>query len=268
MKRAQLFAVALACPFLFAMTTGFHQRADTSAGTRSAQQSSDTKTQSLLDSGPLHSVLENFAARSTPEQYAQVFQAIASSRQLAMQLNDLAQTGLFDGINVSGVKKNGIFGAFVDRTKIVFTADYLQAVAHTQPYDVRPPGAVLPNNLTFVLDHLAYHLRTARTAPTPSTTPNPLAFARAKIADEAVADIQGWNDVVDAAEAENSGKPLSPAQVGYLLLSLRYRVIFLKAGKQPSQKLEYAQDGRIELNQKNIDAVAVALANMNLFDIE
>jgi hypothetical protein len=230
----------------------------------SASEMQDKAQQALKD-GPLHAVLDGLKASAAKDPYMQVYSSIAAAPQLVVQLNDLAQSGLLAGIDIGNVKKMNFLGAYLDGKRMVFTPDYLKALAQTEPAHVRPPDAIIPNNLAFVMGHLAYHM--GKTGPATTSFNNPMAFAQAKIADEAAADIQGWNDVIDAAEKENGNKQLSVPQVGFLIVSLRYRAVFMKAS-QSSQNLEYSQSGRIEPTQQNLAAMAVALSSTNIRDYE
>ena len=45
---------------------------------------------------------------------------------------------------------------------------------------------------------------------------------------EARAYIRAWNDALDTAVKQNKDKPLKPAQIGTLMLNMRYRFAFLK----------------------------------------
>ena len=96
---------------------------------------------------------------------------------------------------------------------------------------------------------------------------DPRSFAQAKIADEAIADIEGWNTVIDAGQQQNGGKPLTVPQAGYMLTSLRYRAIFIKAGSGP-QKIEYNKGGGIDPTPQNIGAMSAALSGTGLLDFE
>ena len=62
------------------------------------------------------------------------------------------------------------------------------------------PGDILPNNTVFALGHLAYHLGAAPTDPRGSQ-----GYVVQKLVEQAAAFIQGWNDVVDAAQRETAG---------------------------------------------------------------
>lgn len=217
---------------------------------------------SVLQGGPLQALLEDLKAKASPEQSAQIWSAINASPPLIIQLNGLAKSGQLERIDIGSAEP---FGARADKKRIILMPDYLKALAQSQPAHVRPADGVAPNNLTFVLGHLAYHL--AKASPPMSAFNSPMSYAQARIADEAASDIQGWNDTIGAAEKENGGKQLSVPQVGYILASLRYRAVFLKAD-QSNPKLAYAQTGRIELNPQNLAAVVTAIASTNVRDYE
>jgi hypothetical protein len=89
------------------------------------------------------------------------------------------------------------------------------------------PDDILPNNTTFVLGHLAFHLNAG--AVKPREFPNLNDYVTAMLDQEARAFIRSWNDALDAAVQQNNGKSLSPQQVAYFMLNMRYRFAFLTA---------------------------------------
>jgi len=146
---------------------------------------------------------------------------------------------------------------------MIFSAEFLGAQKGNRLFDVVYPDDILPNNTVFALGHLAYHLE----AP-PIDPRNPQAYVLRKLVEEAYAFAQGWNDVVDAATRQNGGHQLSKRQVAQLLMNMRYRFAFLTAIQQKPQKLELSDDGRVEVNSANMSAIATALANSKITDIE
>jgi hypothetical protein len=154
--------------------------------------------------------------------------------------------------------------------KMVFMPVFLQNVAANQPWDVRQPDSIAPNNMVFVLGHLAAHIKAP--PPVPKEGRGDLLSMGSslfdRLAGESSADIQGWNDVVDAATQQNGGKPPTGQQTAYLLMSLRYRAVFFNSLKNAKQKVAVAPSGRIEPTQDNINALMAALAITNLFDFD
>jgi hypothetical protein len=135
-------------------------------------------------------------------------------------------------------------------------------------FDVVFDDDVLPNNTTFVLSHLAYHLGEA--ARTKSSKP-PLdmqAYVAARLHEEAAGFLQAWNDTLEAAVHDNRGQALSSRQAADLLLNARYRFALLTFGKPPEKSLQYAATGALELNEHNIGIVIERLKTSSVTDIE
>jgi hypothetical protein len=128
------------------------------------------------------------------------------------------------------------------------------------------PGDILPNSTTFVLAHLAYHLATP--LPNPKQFPIMKSFVAAMLDHEARAYIQAWNDTLDAAVQQNANRPLTPGQVGNLMLNMRYRFVFTKALAQTTDKLEITPSGVIDETEANTKAVETALETSSIADIQ
>lgn len=228
----------------------------------------------ILPLGPITfaaEVPESVKALLTPleqagfgEQAASLSQAIDGAPALAGQLSSLAAAGKLKTIQVRPAG-TGPFGGFLENGGMVFTVPFLQGQVKKRLFDVVREDDILPDNLVFCLGHLAYHLGAKPVQV--SDAANPFDFANKRIAIEAAAFIQGWNDTLDAEVHANGGKELSPGQAGTLLINLRYRFAFIKAFKQPV-KLEMGQTGRIEPTQENINAVAEALKTSTITDLE
>jgi len=214
--------------------------------------------------GSVKALLAPVGQAGMGDQAAQLSQAIEASPALADQLSSLVVSGKLTSIQVRPAGQ-GLFGGFLENGGMVFTVPFLQAQVKKRLFDVVREGDILPDNLVFCVGHLAYHLAVKPVQV--SDAANPIDFANKRVALEAAAFIQGWNDVVDAAVQANGGKELSGGQAGSLLMNLRYRFAFMKAFKQP-EKLEMGQTGRIELTQQNINAIAEALKTSAITDVE
>jgi len=213
---------------------------------------------------PLQIILQSFAARAPSNSHDLIFKAIGTSPQLVKQLNSLAQSGTLKKMEISDTLINGLFGANFKGDTMTFVPSFIDVVAGTPPWDVRSSDSIAPNNLTFVIGHLASHAANPRPSRANTSVAN---FTKTMIKAEAVADLDAWNDVIDAAEKENSGKQLNNGQIVYILMSLRYRAPF-RTGLKQTNKLEFMPSGKFELNSTNIDALNAALDKTSIFDFE
>ncbi|WP_145729513.1 hypothetical protein [Nitrospirillum pindoramense] len=221
-------------------------------------------------SAPLQALLDEFAKQAPPQQTAQVMEAITASPSLAAELSALAADGLLKGFGIDTAGRLNKFEAGVREGKILFTPTFLGDVASTRPFDVVEADSIRPNNTTFVLGHLAAHTKIPSPEPrAPDGTARDLpTFIMLKMTDEATADLQGWNDMVEAAQVANGGKALTVPQVGYLMMSLRYRAVFFNAMRSQDRKITFAPDGRIDPTPENILALGAALTKTNVFDFD
>jgi hypothetical protein len=195
--------------------------------------------------------------------------AIHGAPLLTRQLNELIAAGKLTSIDIVAKTafKPGPFSSWIAGTRIQLTEDLLPHLLNDHPFDVIKAGDVFPNNTTFVLGHLAYHL-----AHNPrdllGRQLSPEDFIRARIRNEAEAFIQGWNDTVDLAINVNGGKPLEPQQIVSMLMQLRYRFALLMALRQTENKLHISDSGMIEPTDANIASIAAVLEKSQLADIE
>ncbi|MDE1147508.1 MAG: hypothetical protein PW843_12975 [Azospirillaceae bacterium] len=219
-------------------------------------------------SAPLQEELDDFAAHADATQYRQVADAITGSPALTAELNALAEAGTLKGFEIDATGKPNPFAAMARDGKIIFMPVFLVNVAQAQPFDARQTDSIPPNTMTFVLGHLAAHIRTPSPMPNGPTANDLKTFIQMKMVDEATADIAGWNDMVDAAQVANGGKPLTVQQGAYLLTSLRYRAVFFNALRETDDKLSIANAGYIEPTPENIAALGNALKKTNLFDFD
>lgn len=214
-------------------------------------------------------LLANLTANASQEQGAQMSDAIHGAPLLTGQLNELIAAGKLTSIDIVArtAPKPGPFSSWTAGTKIQLTEDLLPHLLKDHPFDVIRAGDVFPNNTTFVLGHLAYHLsHNPRDLLGRQLSPDD--FIRARIRNEAEAFIQGWNDTVDAAVKANGSKPLAPQQIASMLMQLRYRFAFLMALRQADNKLHISDSGMIESTDANIASIAAVLEKSQLADIE
>lgn len=236
----------------------------------------------------LDQVLQRLQAASTAAQSTQIVTAVDASPALAAQLDALAAAGRLTDIAVvapAALKAPGPFQAYISGTRLVISSAMFALLAPQRLFDVVRPDDVLPDNLVFVLGHLAFHLdrvdamaaahadvarQIAALAKLPGAhdyTAIAKQGVQARIDDEASADIQGWNDVVDAVTAANAGRPPTAAQAASMLMNLRYRGVFFKALQGPDH-IHLSDGGNIAPEAANIKALATALATSTLADIE
>lgn len=239
----------------------------------------------------LDGVLRRLATTATEEQYNQIVGGIKASASLMTDLNGLAASGELTDINVvlpgMAPKARGVaFGGSVDGTKIFFTTDFLKELLKNRIFDVVHADDIYPNNFTFAIGHLAYHLKTSkemdnldadfkRQVGELSSSPGGHDFTsilqskmRKRIENEASAFIQAWNDTVEAATRSNGDSPLNAQQVSTLMMNLRYRFAFLKALRLPENSLLLTPAGLVELNDRNVKAISTALSTSSIADIQ
>jgi len=218
-------------------------------------------------------LLRGLTITAGADQYAQIADAIKASPSLTEQLNELVNSGKLTEVIVvsqstaASMPKPGPFNGWISGTKIIFTDSLLVELLKNMPFDVRHDDDIYPNNTTFVLGHLAYHLMKKQYPPSIGTR-DIHEMVSMQLENEALAFIQGWDDVVDTATQANIGHPLTAQQVGTLLLDLRYRFAFFKAIQQPANKLQILQSGFIEKTDANSKAIALALQSSAIADIE
>lgn len=235
-------------------------------------------------------VLANLRANATPEQYRDFDQAIQASPALSAQLNELSGSGQLTRLSIAApASAHEMFRAKRDGSTWTFTPELVQQMEKTRIYDVVYPDDILPNNVVFVLGHLAFHAshaaalkasedtmkagwKTDAAAHQPGApldaTANIQKWTHLHLEDEAGAFVQGWNDVLDAALHQNHDAPLTMRQCATLLMNLRYRAVFFSAMKSPDHKLVIADNGHIDANPSNLDAIANALGTMAVMDIQ
>jgi hypothetical protein len=217
-----------------------------------------------VPAGPLAKVLAHFQAAASPDQAGQVRRAVLSSPSLEAQLERLTATGRLKRIALAAPGDPRLAGSpFAARAvgdEIVMTADFLQAQAPRRLLDVVRPEDVLPDNLVFVLGHLAEHLEHPLRLEGPR--PSREAYIALRLADEAKAYAAGWNDMVESSVGADASVP----RVGSALLNFRYRGVFIKAMR--SEKDLLSPSGKIDPTPANLAAIAQALGTTPMADFE
>ena len=209
----------------------------------------------------LEAIVDTFKKQSPAERYKQLFDALAASAILTRQLSALADVGDLGGIEIaSSQRPRGMFLATVEGKKIVFAADFMPQLAKKRLHDVAHADDILPNNLVFVLGTLASRLM----HPISGSPRGLQAMIQVQMSMQALAFIDGWNDVVDGATHENGNRPLTPAQGGSLLLNMRYRSVFI--GVKPPAKLDWSLSGKIEPTMNSLQTLGNRIATMNVLD--
>ncbi|BFI96561.1 MAG: hypothetical protein RSP_20710 [Rhodanobacter sp.] len=238
----------------------------------------------------LENILDQLGKQAPPDQVAHLREAIGSSPALEKQLDALVSSGRLAhfaiGDAASQVPRRGPFSAWFQGNTWAFSGDFIAKHGKQRLYDVVQTDDILPDNLVFVLGHLAYEAKTA--AAISSEEAAIKEATRAQIAagnndmtsvmrqsialhinNQAAATIQGWDDTVDAAQHENSGRPLSPRQAASLMMNLQYRGVLIKAMQgSVGSKMSIANDGMVEMTPANIAAVASVLGTSPLFDVQ
>ena len=222
----------------------------------------------------LERILGKLTSTTSSDQYRQIDGAVKSSPHLIDQLNGLAASGKLTEVAVltsaeaSNAPKPGPFSAWTTGTSMVFTENLLSQLTKNREYDVVYPDDILPNNTTFVLGHLAFHLNAGKVIVKTGDVSQLNDYIAAMLDQEAKAYIQAWNDALEAAVRQNNDKPLTPRQVANFMLNLHYRFVFLKALRQPTGTLKLQESGDIEESESNVKAIATALKSSSVADIQ
>jgi hypothetical protein len=188
-------------------------------------------------------------SQSTPEQAAQITEAIAASPELSKLLAELVSQRKLDQIKI--VPHGYIFNQFECLTTERTISINGELLIYERSWHKHVDGGIvdiIPNNLVFCIGYATYHIK----------TPVLFQIGTKKSEQAASAYIQGWNYMIDAAVRSNRGEPLRKAQIEWFLMSLRYRDVFNKARAQ-QESLEILGTGKIEENQRNISSIAKAI---------
>lgn len=228
---------------------------------------------SVAPNRELERILGKLADTAGSDQYRQIEDAVKCSSHLIDQLNRLAASGnLIEIVVLTSAAalhapKPGPFGAWTAGKSLVFTETLLSQLKKNREYDVVYPDDILPNNTTFVLGHLAFHLQAGKVAVAPDVA-HPNGYIAAMLDQEARAFIQAWNDALDAAIQQNHDKPLTPHQIATFMFNMRYRFAFLAALRQATENIRIEGNGVIEESDSNAKAIANALKHSPLADIQ
>lgn len=224
----------------------------------------------------LDQVIEKLVSTPTANQHKQIVDAIKASLSLTNRLTTLATTNKLSEIRVipsnaaASLPKPGPFNGWVDATTMFLTDDLVTELSRSRAldYDQVHEHDIYPNNCTFVLAHLAFHIESSWDTFQMLKSLSRQEYVIRMVEHAASAFICGWNDMVDAAISSNAGKPLTPHQISTLLLNLRYRSYFLKAWRQPDNMLQISEVGNIEMNRGNVQAMTLALQSSTVADIQ
>lgn len=233
-----------------------------------------TSAASMAPSQELDRILGRLRSNVSTGQYRQIDDAIKSSPSLIEELNRLAASGKLTDIVVltsaatSNAPTPGRFRAWATDTSMVFTESLLSQLTMNREYDVVFPDDILPNNTTFVLGHLAFHLDAPKIVTKRGDEAHLNDYVAAILNQEARAYIHAWNDALEAAVQQNNDKPLTPRQIANFMFNLHYRFAFLKALRQPTDKIHLEQNGVIDDGDSNARAIATALKDSALADIQ
>jgi hypothetical protein len=217
------------------------------------------------ESSRLARLLADFRQGATPAQFDKMRTAVLASPSLKAQLERLASAGRLKRIELVPRNDQRLagtpFAARAVNDELIMTAAFLDAQAPARLFDVVGPEDVLPDNLVFVLGHLAQHLEHPLTLGSDHLTRE--AFIALKSTDEARAYIVGWNDMAEAALGSN--KPSVP-RVGSMIMNFRYRTVFLRVEKVDEAVI--SSSGKIEPSQHDVGVLAKALETTNLPDFD
>lgn len=233
-------------------------------------------------------------ATATDVQCRQVVNTAKASTKLVKQLEALVAKEIVQHITIVDSKDlpkiRGVTLSASFSGKIIYIdAAMLDLLRKGEEAIVESAPNFIPNNLVFILGHLAYHaeheqemkqfedqwrnnlkenMRTAsQKAPFDAT--QMLLDSQAKhLQEEATAYLYGWNIMLDATAEKLHVNSLDIMQVNQLLHNFRYRTYILKAMSVQPTHIVIGADGHIELNQQNVAAMAEALKRSNLADFQ
>lgn len=231
---------------------------------------------------------------ATDVRCGQVINAAKASIRLRGQLEALAAKGIVQRItivdtqDIPKIRGVAFSAAFAGKTIYIENA-MLDQLRKGENAIARNTTSLIPNNLVFVLSHLAYHaeheqemrqfeeqrrsemeekMRTA-SKKIPFDATQMLIDSQAKhLQEEAAAYLYAWNIMLDAAAEELQTNSLDIMQVNQLLRNFRYRMYILKAMSVQPIHIAIGADGHIELNQQNVAAMAEALRTSNVADFQ
>ena len=212
----------------------------------------------------------DFKIVGNADQTLQIEQSLAVCPSLDTKFNSLVKSAGFQQIRVTTpdeTKRVGPFLAAISGNEIIVTADWL--AQQSVPYfDVRHAGEILPDNLCFDLGHLSDHVAHPE-ALTPRGLANMQTWLTERLKAESRACIRGWPFVLEAARVKNGERPLTGAQIGNLIINLRYRFAFVQAiAATANPKLVILPNGDIPETDANIAAIGAVLSHSSVADLE
>jgi hypothetical protein len=222
----------------------------------------------------LAKIMDELSRSATKERHAQIVDAVRASPSLTQALNRSAANGKLTAVRVVErerlpAKKAARFGGMIDGGAILFTPQFLQAQLGPRMFDVRYDDDIEPDNTAFALAHLAHHIANEQAViKAMASSPSSEAWIQKRLEHEAEAFILGWNAMLEAARRANAGRDLSERQITQLLMNTRYRFAFAPALDLPEKLRFTPPSGRIDMDERNIKAIARVLATSNLPDIE
>ena len=187
-------------------------------------------------------------------------------------MDELASTGKITEIRIlqgrdAATGKGSMFGGLTEGSSIVLFSGFLEALQNNRfndaGYDIRPEQHGLrPWPSSPPLDHLR------RNGKTYENDKLAIVCGSTGTGEALKKMVWGWNDMIDAAIQANGHRALSTPQISLLLANARYGSILRKAMGQSANPLQLAGTGWIYMNTQNISAVANALHDATLMDIE
>jgi hypothetical protein len=222
-----------------------------------------------------------FAGAGDKERAAQVIEAAKASPALLQRLNQLAKSGKLKGFSIGNPAP---FGAGHKDGMIILSGTFVdQQTPKTGDSDLARA------NLVFILGYMASKLDhdaeveatvakqmdafKARASATPKggsvdVTSDLLVVQRAKLEEEAVAQLQGWSDEVDAA-TQAKGANLSVPEAFKLLSTSRNTPILLKAATLgPDARIAPASTFQFPASEHNVAAVLSVLGASQMLDFQ
>lgn len=215
--------------------------------------------------GPLAEMVAPARSKATAAQAAQITKAITASPALKLRLERLARQGKLKGIEIVAPNDRRLERPFAARAVdgvIIMTAPFIEAQMPRRYYDVVQNPDVLPDNLVFILAHLAQHIDEPFTLN--SRTTDRERWIDAKLKDEAKAYIVGWNDMMSSVSPDETADVPVPMW-GSTVFNFRYRQLFLQA--EDADEL-FDDKGRIAVTAANVTSLADGLQRVNVPDFD
>jgi hypothetical protein len=220
----------------------------------------------------LQKILTTFYATASSEQASLVRAAIVASPDLAQQANESATLGTLKSIEV--ISKDQMIklkrlemGAAIDdeHGRLLFTPEFFSFIAVSPPPSGEKGPDIARNNLIFVIGHHLALLDSHKKYPPNLPGPTLVMY---HVWDEGKGYLQGWNDVVAAAEKQNSGKNLDDAALSNLRAHLWWGHILIAATVKSGHRATLTPSGRFVISGDTVAALAETVAPMPIQYIE